>query len=88
MLQTLRGLPQAVKIRKNPKYNCSISYWTPEVINTCSVCRQNNVMSKIKKNKRLCRDGIQNRKCFQDSMINRNVLKLIFLIEKLLAPST
>jgi len=49
---------------------------------------QHNMMSKIKNNKkRLCRDRIHIRKCFQDSMINRDVQKLIFLTEKLLAPS-
>jgi len=36
MLQPLRGHPQAVRIRKNQKYNRSISYGMPEVINRSS----------------------------------------------------
>ena len=62
----------------------------PEVINKCSVMyTTHDVQDKKNSNKkRLCRDGIDIRRCFQDSMINRNVLKVIFLTEKLLAPST
>jgi len=48
MLQPLRGHPQAVKIRKNQKYNCSVIYGMPEVINKRSViyATQHDVQNK------------------------------------------
>lgn len=49
-MQTLRGHPQTVKIRKNQTYNCIISYGTPEVINKRSVMytTQHDVQDKKK----------------------------------------